>query len=97
MQVLVIGAGNMGSAFVKQLSAAGHQVRVTARDAAKAAALAAQYPGVQAVAAAGVKKGVLMKSLRAALLGSLQGPDLLATWLLLHRSGEDRARIQRSL
>ncbi len=51
----------------------------------------------QAATAAGVKKGVIMKSLRAALLGSLQGPDLLATWLLLHRSGEDRARIQRTL
>ncbi|MEY4297230.1 MAG: hypothetical protein RLZZ423_409 [Cyanobacteriota bacterium] len=51
----------------------------------------------EAVAAAGVKKGVLMKSLRAALLGSLQGPDLLTTWLLLHPSGEARARIARSL
>ncbi len=51
----------------------------------------------EAVAAAGVKKGVLMKSLRAALLGSLQGPDLLSTWLLLQPSGEAAARIQRSL
>jgi glutamyl-tRNA synthetase len=51
----------------------------------------------EAVAAAGVKKGVLMKSLRAALLGSLQGPDLLSTWLLLQPSGEAAARIERSL
>jgi glutamyl-tRNA synthetase len=51
----------------------------------------------EAATAAGVKKGVIMKSLRAALLGSLQGPDLLATWLLLHRSGADRARISRCL
>ncbi len=51
----------------------------------------------EACAAAGVKKGVIMKSLRAALLGSLQGPDLLATWLLLHRSGADRPRISRCL
>ncbi len=49
MKVLVIGAGNMGSGFVKQLHAAGHQVRVAARQSDKAAALAAQYPGVQAV------------------------------------------------
>ena len=49
MKVTVIGSGNMGSAFVKQLMAAGHDVRVTGRDSAKAAALAAQYPGVQAV------------------------------------------------
>ena len=53
MQVLVIGAGNMGSAFVKQLHAAGHQVAVTARSADKAQALAARYPGVRAVEAAG--------------------------------------------
>ena len=51
----------------------------------------------EAATAAGVKKGVIMKSLRAALLGSLQGPDLLATWLLLHRSGDDRPRIARCL
>ena len=57
MQVLVIGAGNMGSAFVKQLSAAGHQVSVTARDAAKVAALAAQYPGVKAVVPAAAVAG----------------------------------------
>ena len=57
MQVLVIGAGNMGSAFVKQLSAAGHSVSVTARDGAKAAALAAQYPGVKAVAASSAADG----------------------------------------
>ncbi|MCP9808831.1 glutamate--tRNA ligase [Cyanobium sp. HWJ4-Hawea] len=51
----------------------------------------------EAATSAGVKKGVVMKSLRAALLGSLQGPDLLATWLLLHRLGQDRARIERCL
>lgn len=57
MKVLVIGAGNMGSAFVKQISAAGHEVTVTARDAAKASALAAQYSGVKAVAAASAADG----------------------------------------
>ena len=51
----------------------------------------------EAVAAAGVKKGVLMKTLRAALLGSLQGPDLLSTWLLLQPSGEASERIRRCL
>ncbi len=40
MKVSVIGAGNMGSGFVKQLAAAGHEVQVTARDAAKAEAVA---------------------------------------------------------
>jgi len=57
MNILVIGAGNMGSAFVKQLHAAGHPVSVTSRDAARAAALAAQYPGVKAVPAAGAAEG----------------------------------------
>ena len=51
----------------------------------------------QAVTATGVKKGVLMKSLRAALLGSLQGPDLQQTWLLLHRIGEDQSRLHQAL
>jgi len=51
----------------------------------------------QAAETAGVKKGVVMKSLRAALLGSLQGPDLITTWQLLHAIGADQARISASL
>ena len=51
MQITVIGAGNMGSAFVKQLVRAGHQVTVTARDLAKAQQLAAAHPGATAVPA----------------------------------------------
>ncbi|MEC8442436.1 MAG: glutamate--tRNA ligase [Cyanobacteriota bacterium] len=50
-----------------------------------------------AAKAAGVKKGVIMKSLRAALLGRLQGPDLISTWALLARIGEDRPRLLRCL
>ena len=57
MKVLVIGAGNMGSGFVKQLSAAGHNVSLTARDNAKAAAVAAQYANAKAVPAAGAAEG----------------------------------------
>lgn len=52
MKVLVIGTGNMGAGFVKQLSAAGHQVSITARDQTKAHALAQQF-GAVAVEAAG--------------------------------------------
>lgn len=48
MKVTVIGTGNMGSAFVKQLTKAGHQVRVTSRDLAKAQALASGHNGVAA-------------------------------------------------
>jgi 8-hydroxy-5-deazaflavin:NADPH oxidoreductase len=49
MNVTIIGTGNMGSAFARQLSSAGHVVRVTGRDAAKAAGLARQHRGVEAV------------------------------------------------
>ncbi|MBP7136928.1 MAG: NAD(P)-dependent oxidoreductase [Sphingomonadaceae bacterium] len=48
MKVTVIGAGNMGSTFVKQLTRAGHQVTVTARNLDKARAVAAAHPGAVA-------------------------------------------------
>jgi 8-hydroxy-5-deazaflavin:NADPH oxidoreductase len=51
MDILVIGAGNMGAAFVKQLTRAGHKVAVTARNFEKAQAVAAANPGATAVAA----------------------------------------------
>ena len=57
MKVLVIGAGNMGAGFVKQLAAAGHHVTVTARSADKAQAVALQF-GAQAVPAANAVSGV---------------------------------------
>ena len=57
MKVTVIGAGNMGSAFVKQLVRAGHQVSVTARDVAKAEQVAAANPGAKAVPANGAAAG----------------------------------------
>lgn len=53
MQVTVIGAGNMGAGFVKQLSAAGHRVQVTARNLEKAQAVAAANPGATAIPTAG--------------------------------------------
>jgi predicted dinucleotide-binding enzyme len=55
MKVFVLGAGNMGSGFVKQFAAAGHQVAVTGRDAAKAQALAEQF-GARAVPSTGAAK-----------------------------------------
>ena len=57
MKVLVIGAGNMGSGFVKQLSAAGHNVSVTARDITKATAVASQFANAKAVAASNAAEG----------------------------------------
>lgn len=43
MKILVIGTGNMGSAFVQQLTRAGHKVSVTGRDSAKAAQVASRH------------------------------------------------------
>ena len=52
MKITVVGTGNMGSAFAKQLSAAGHIVRITGRDISKASTLAAQFENVSAYPAA---------------------------------------------
>lgn len=52
MNITLVGTGNMGSAFAKQLSAAGHTVRITGRDIGKVTALAAQFANVSAYPAA---------------------------------------------
>ena len=44
-----------------------------------------------------VKKGLVMKSLRAALMGSLQGHDLKQSWLLLNKKGWDKSRFSKAL
>lgn len=46
MKVTVIGAGNMGSAFVRQLARAGRQVSVAARDSARAKQTATALAGL---------------------------------------------------
>lgn len=51
MNITLIGTGNMGSGFVKQLTRAGHQVRITTRDLKKAQALASAHAGATAVPA----------------------------------------------
>jgi predicted dinucleotide-binding enzyme len=52
MKITVMGTGNMGSAFAKQLSSVGHIVRITGRDLDKAEKLAAQFDNVRAYPAA---------------------------------------------
>lgn len=52
MNILLLGAGNMGSAFAKQFSAAGHAVRIAATSLDKAQAVASTIPGATAVKAA---------------------------------------------
>ena len=51
MNITILGAGNMGSALAKQLARAGHQVRITSRDPAKAQAVADSVSGSTVVAA----------------------------------------------
>jgi glutamyl-tRNA synthetase len=44
-----------------------------------------------------VKKGLVMRSLRAALTGDVHGPDLIESWILLHQQGIDKNRLQQAL
>ncbi|MBI1889840.1 MAG: NADPH-dependent F420 reductase [Burkholderiales bacterium] len=48
MKITVVGAGNMGKGLVKQLSKAGHQITVTARNLDNARALAREFDNVTA-------------------------------------------------
>lgn len=48
MNITVIGTGNMGSSFVKQLTRAGHHVTITSRNLEKAQTLAASHTGASA-------------------------------------------------
>ena len=49
MNILLLGAGNMGSAFARRFAGAGHTVQVAARSLDKAKAVADTVPGVTAV------------------------------------------------
>lgn len=44
-----------------------------------------------------VKKGLVMRSLRAALTGDLHGPDLIESWRLLHQQGIAKTRLEQAL
>jgi len=48
MNITILGAGNMGGALTKQLSLAGHSVRVIGRDLKKSRDLASRHRGVVA-------------------------------------------------
>ena len=52
MKITLIGTGNMGTALTKQLTHAGHSVRITSLDFKQAQALAAAHPGASATAPA---------------------------------------------
>ena len=44
-----------------------------------------------------VKKGLVMRSLRAGLTGEMHGPDLMQSWLLLHQKQLDLVRLNKAL
>ncbi|MBH8556045.1 glutamate--tRNA ligase [Nostocaceae cyanobacterium CENA357] len=44
-----------------------------------------------------VKKGLVMRSLRAALTGDVHGPDLIQSWLLLNQIDLDKLRLTRAI
>lgn len=44
-----------------------------------------------------VKKGLVMRSLRAALTCDMKGPDLVESWLLLHQHGIDKTRLEQAI
>lgn len=44
-----------------------------------------------------VKKGLVMKSLRAAMTGDLRGHDLMQSWLIFHQKGLDTLRLQEAV
>ncbi len=51
----------------------------------------------QVVKEQNVKKGLLMRSLRAALTGDLHGPDLIQSWLLLNQIDLDKLRLTKAI
>ncbi|WP_414528292.1 glutamate--tRNA ligase [Nodularia chucula] len=44
-----------------------------------------------------LKKGLVMRSLRAALTGDVHGPDLIQSWLLLNQINLDQPRLQQAI
>ena len=44
-----------------------------------------------------VKKGLVMRSLRAGLTGEMHGPDLIQSWLLLNQKQLDTGRLTKAL
>ncbi|MEI6442464.1 MAG: glutamate--tRNA ligase [Nostocales cyanobacterium ELA583] len=51
----------------------------------------------QVVKSENVKKGLVMRSLRAALTGDVHGPDLIQSWLLLNQIGLDKSRLNQAI
>jgi glutamyl-tRNA synthetase len=44
-----------------------------------------------------LNKGLIMRSLRAALTGAMHGPDLIESWVILHQRGTDKIRLSEAI
>ncbi|MBE9184200.1 glutamate--tRNA ligase [Microcoleus sp. LEGE 07076] len=44
-----------------------------------------------------LNKGLIMRSLRAALTGAMHGPDLIESWVILHQRGTAKTRLQEAI
>jgi glutamyl-tRNA synthetase len=44
-----------------------------------------------------LNKGLIMRSLRAALTGAMHGPDLIESWVILHQRGTDKTRLSEAI
>jgi glutamyl-tRNA synthetase len=87
--------GEEAQAQLQQASAAGVLTGIAAhlQDDANLDADRAKDLIAQMVKQLGVKKGVVMRSLRAALTGEVHGPDLIETWLLLNQRRWAQSRL----
>jgi glutamyl-tRNA synthetase len=93
---------DFSEAAIAQLTQAGVAEAMQAVLAALPDASMADVAGVKALIDQvtkdlGVKKGLIMRSLRAALMGDMQGPDLAESWVILHRRGYDKPRLEAAI
>ncbi|MEA5576148.1 glutamate--tRNA ligase [Anabaena sp. UHCC 0451] len=73
------------------------QAILTALESQSLTADTAQNIIKQVVKEQGVKKGLVMRSLRSALTGDVHGPDLIQSWLLLNQIGLDKSRLNKAI
>lgn len=78
-------------------SATALQGILTALDNAELTESSAQDIIKQVIKEKNVKKGLVMRSLRAGLTGDMHGPDLIQSWLILHQRNLDKLRLQQAL
>ena len=80
------GAGTVIEAILTVLSSYQQLTEASAQDIIK-----------QVIKQQNLKKGLVMRSLRAALTGDMHGPDLIQSWLLLHQVSLDQVRLQQAI